>query len=261
MYVRLAFAVAAHLEPEILVVDEVLAVGDAEFQQKCLGKMDEVSRSEGRTVLFVSHNMGVVTSLCPNAIWLDRGSVLDCGAAREVVSNYLSRRTDREQIVQLTELPRPTGLEDDRLRLLSIEWLSDLPLRHGEPVRARIRFSTRAAVSGVAVGIGFSTVEGIRLLTYETDFENGFRPNLSTPGKHVVDVTVPSLPLAPDLYLLDVGSRSGDVHVLDSLHACSQVEVIAGPTTPGAIVTKGGGHVRLSSSCRWKHTEKPATER
>src|SRR5467141_4233045 len=69
MYVRLAFAVAAHLDPEILLVDEVLAVGDTEFQQKCLGKMDEVSRREGRTVLFVSHNMGIVTSLCPNAIW------------------------------------------------------------------------------------------------------------------------------------------------------------------------------------------------
>ncbi len=68
MYVRLAFAVAAHLEPEILIVDEVLAVGDAEFQKKCLGKMNEVSGREGRTVLFVSHNMGIATSLCPNAI-------------------------------------------------------------------------------------------------------------------------------------------------------------------------------------------------
>jgi lipopolysaccharide transport system ATP-binding protein len=73
MYVRLAFAVAAHLEPEILVVDEVLAVGDAEFQKKCLGKMDQVSRRDGRTVLFVSHNMGVLASLCPTAIWLDSG--------------------------------------------------------------------------------------------------------------------------------------------------------------------------------------------
>ena len=83
MYVRLAFAVAAHLEPEILIVDEVLAVGDAEFQKKCLGKMDEVSRRDGRTVLFVSHNMGVVTSLCPRVIWLDRGSVQAEGDTRD----------------------------------------------------------------------------------------------------------------------------------------------------------------------------------
>src|SRR4029077_14178222 len=75
MYVRLAFAVAAHLEPEILIVDEVLAVGDAEFQKKCLGKMDDISRREGRTVLFVSHNMSIISKLCPTAIWLDRASV------------------------------------------------------------------------------------------------------------------------------------------------------------------------------------------
>src|SRR5271166_6564600 len=73
MYVRLAFAVAAHLEPEILIVDEVLAVGDAEFQKKCLGKMNDVSRRDGRTVLFVSHNMAAVTNLCPTVIWLDGG--------------------------------------------------------------------------------------------------------------------------------------------------------------------------------------------
>ena len=75
MYTRLAFAVAAHLEPDILVVDEVLAVGDAQFQQKCLGKMDELSRREGKTVLFVSHNMGVIQKLCPTSIWLGRGSI------------------------------------------------------------------------------------------------------------------------------------------------------------------------------------------
>ena len=80
MYVRLAFAVAAHLEPDILVVDEVLAVGDAEFQRKCLGKMEEVSRREGRTILVVSHNMGVVTSLCTKALWIHQGSIHDCGS-------------------------------------------------------------------------------------------------------------------------------------------------------------------------------------
>src|SRR5213079_2252503 len=106
MYVRLAFAVAAHLEPEILVVDEVLAVGDAEFQRKCLGKMDEVSRREGRTVLFVSHNMGVITSLCPAAMWLDRGFIRKRGAAREVVGEYLSRGGDRRQRVELSHMPR-----------------------------------------------------------------------------------------------------------------------------------------------------------
>ncbi|MDF1594353.1 MAG: ABC transporter ATP-binding protein [Desulfobacterales bacterium] len=88
MYVRLAFAVAAHLEPEILIVDEVLAVGDAQFQKKCLGKMGDVAK-EGRTVLFVSHNMAALKSLCEKAIWLNGGTVIENGYAEDVVSNYL----------------------------------------------------------------------------------------------------------------------------------------------------------------------------
>jgi lipopolysaccharide transport system ATP-binding protein len=92
MYVRLAFAVAAHLESEILIIDEVLAVGDAEFQKKCLGKMKDVSQGEGRTVLFVSHNMGTITQLCQNAIILEQGAILAKGGASEVISkHYLNK--------------------------------------------------------------------------------------------------------------------------------------------------------------------------
>ncbi len=251
MYVRLAFAVAAHLEPEILIVDEVLAVGDAEFQKKCLGKMNEVSSRDGRTVLFVTHNMGIVASLCPNVIWLDRGSVCRTGPAREVVDQYMSRgMADLDRLVPLKDVPRH-HTHDGRLRLLSLEWLSELPLRHGEPVEARIRFETASPVSAITVGIGFSTGEGTRLLTYETDFPDGFRPDFSDPGTYSVDVTVGALPLGPDIYHVDVGCRSGDAHVLDYLPACQQVEVIAGPTTPAAIVVKGSA-VRLSGDWSWE---------
>ena len=89
MYVRLAFAVAAHLDPDILVVDEVLAVGDAEFQRKCLGRMKRVA-NEGRTVLFVSHNMGTIQNLCERAIWLNKGKIMNDGDARKVVEDYLN---------------------------------------------------------------------------------------------------------------------------------------------------------------------------
>jgi len=92
MYVRLAFAVAAHLEPEILIVDEVLAVGDAEFQKKCLGKMDKVSRQDGRTVLFVSHNLSAITELTRRVVLLDKGSIAMDGSAVEAISAYLSKR-------------------------------------------------------------------------------------------------------------------------------------------------------------------------
>ncbi len=95
MYVRLAFAVAAHLEPEILVVDEVLAVGDAEFQNKCLGKMNEVSHQEGRTVLFVSHNMRAIQDLCQKSIYLQNGQVLDIGPTDQVIEHYLNTGTSQ----------------------------------------------------------------------------------------------------------------------------------------------------------------------
>ncbi len=99
MYVRLAFSVAAHLEPEILIVDEVLAVGDVEFQRKCLGKMDEVSRQHGRTVLFVSHQMSAISSLCSRALQLESGKVVKVGPANEVVNAYLSSSTtDADEI-------------------------------------------------------------------------------------------------------------------------------------------------------------------
>ena len=93
MYVRLAFAVAAHLEPEILIVDEVLAVGDQQFQKKCLGKMQEVAQGGGKTVLFVSHNMGAVQSLCQKAIQLQRGRVVAIGSAAEITANFLAAPT------------------------------------------------------------------------------------------------------------------------------------------------------------------------
>ncbi|MEO6490555.1 MAG: ABC transporter ATP-binding protein, partial [Ferruginibacter sp.] len=100
MYVRLAFAVAAHLEPEILVVDEVLAVGDAQFQKKCLGKMEDVSSNEGRTVLFVSHQMGVISQLCQKAVLLRGGRLIEEGETRKVIDQYMvSSREGESQYV------------------------------------------------------------------------------------------------------------------------------------------------------------------
>jgi lipopolysaccharide transport system ATP-binding protein len=115
MYVRLAFAVAAHLEPEILIIDEVLAVGDAEFQNKCLGKMDQVTRRDGRTVLFVSHNMGTLTSICSSAMLLEAGRVSELGAVANVVQSYLDsshRQFCRLDCVRLALSSEPADRRD-----------------------------------------------------------------------------------------------------------------------------------------------------
>jgi len=117
MYVRLAFAVAAHLEPEILLVDEVLAVGDASFQKKCLGKMSDVS-SHGRTVVFVSHNMTAMRRLASRAIWLEGGQIADSGPVAEVIDHYL-RKSNESNLESVWEDER-TAPGDDRVRLHSV---------------------------------------------------------------------------------------------------------------------------------------------
>ena len=117
MYVRLAFSVAAHLEPDILIIDEVLAVGDVEFQKKCLGKIGEVSSQQGRTVLFVSHQMGMITSLCQRALLLDRGRLAFEGKAADTVAAYYNEGGNQPYAVDFTKFPRRIG--DEFATLLS----------------------------------------------------------------------------------------------------------------------------------------------
>ena len=119
MQVRLGFAVAAHLEPDILFIDEVLSVGDIAFQEKCLGKMSEVA-GEGRTVVFVSHNLGAITALCPKALWLDRGGLRESGPTDKIIPQY-TRSVGRELDGGLLEIDEDLRREAQvrRVRILS----------------------------------------------------------------------------------------------------------------------------------------------
>jgi lipopolysaccharide transport system ATP-binding protein len=119
MYVRLAFAVSAHLEPDMLIVDEVLAVGDAEFQKKCLGKMETGSRKEGRTILFVSHHLQAVEQLCSRAIWLEKGKLMYDGGSRDVVQAYRAEAQQRISGKEWDDLEKAPGNERIRLRKIS----------------------------------------------------------------------------------------------------------------------------------------------
>ena len=121
MYVRLAFAVAAHLEPEILIVDEVLAVGDTQFQKKCLGKMEDVGR-EGRTILFVSHNIAAVTRLCRRAVWLEGGKVKELGEVNDVCSRYLAAGSSSDSCRSWDKTSAP---QNEWVRLDTVEVLSE----------------------------------------------------------------------------------------------------------------------------------------
>ncbi|MEM3088474.1 MAG: ABC transporter ATP-binding protein [Candidatus Bathyarchaeia archaeon] len=148
MYIRLAFSVAAHLEPDILLVDEVLAVGDAAFQKKCLGKMGEVSK-EGRTVLFVSHNMGMITSLCPRAILLEEGKIVADGPASEVVVKYYNRGRHAPHIADFTKVNRRIGdhlatLLEARVEDMNGNAVYEIDIR--QPFKVKMRYELHEKV-------------------------------------------------------------------------------------------------------------------
>lgn len=248
MYVRLAFAVAAHLEPEILIVDEVLAVGDAAFQKKCLGKMDDVARG-GRTVLFVSHNMGVISSLCKKAVWFESGSLKHSGEARSTVQSYLSDvANDSGQFRDLALIPRQEGY-GEKMRLLSIEWLTGYPVQHGATIKLVMRCGAMTDCLDVSAGIGISNLEGLRLLTYDTDLVANSRHKISRGEQVRFEIEIPDLPVSPGIYSLDLGIRSGDMHQLDYMPGAVQMEVVPGANTPPFIIRQGAG-IRLPSTSR-----------
>jgi lipopolysaccharide transport system ATP-binding protein len=208
---------------------------------------------EGRTVLFVSHNMGAVSTLCQSAMWLDKGRLVERGPTREVLDHYLT--SDAEACHTAVDLLTARRIDEygQRMKITRVEWLSDLPMRHGEKVCIRIHFLTYCVIEVAAVGFGFSTLEGVRLLTYETDFPDLPRPNLPKDLASFVDLTVDELPLAPGLYSLDTGVRSGDRFGVDYLGGFMQAEIAMGANTPGYIARKDAG-VRLRGECTW-HTD------
>jgi lipopolysaccharide transport system ATP-binding protein len=241
--------VAAHLQPDILLVDEVLAVGDAAFQKKCLGKMQDVTK-EGRTVLFVSHNMGSMSSLCKRAIWLDQGRLRRQGAGRPVIDEYLAESAIKNQRVMPVTSMRNAQVRSDHLVIHSLEWLSEVPPKHGEPLAFRIHFEATSAVTDLAFGLGFSTMEGIRLFTLDSD-DRGERHTLKSGQRGWVEFYVEDLPIVPGVYSLDLGARSGDRFSLGHLAGFATIEVLAGPTTPDLYICFPGAGVRKTSSCRW----------
>ena len=171
MYVRLAFAVAAHLEPEILFVDEVLSVGDAAFQKKCLGKMGDVSR-EGRTIVFVSHNMTALQRLCSRVLWLERGQMIDTGDARNVIGHYL--QTSAVANLESAWEDDVTAPGNECVRLRSVRVLPQTD--PGEPITVhtalRIEFIYRNHVPGTVLNVSMilNNVEEVCVFSSFSDF-------------------------------------------------------------------------------------------
>lgn len=200
MYLRLAFAVAAHLEPEILLVDEVLAVGDAAFQKKCLGKMGSVAQ-EGRTVLFVSHNMAAVTQLCQRAVWLSEGQVRMIGPATEVVSAYLSAGTSGHA-TWVNHEPPSAGLEV-QFQSASLRGADRQPTMltdFDRPFQIEIGYEVRLPARDLSLCCQiFDTQGNLVFETIDTDMPH-LKGQVREPGRYRAQVEVTAPLLKPGRY-------------------------------------------------------------
>jgi ABC-type polysaccharide/polyol phosphate transport system ATPase subunit len=179
MYVRLAFAVAAHLESEILIVDEVLAVGDAEFQKKCLGKMGEVSKGEGRTVLFVSHNMGAVKKLCNKGILLNNGKVNAIGDSNYIISTYLNHASLHESVFEIVPSEYTDELPGYAYRIQIEDADSNLinEIAAGQAWQVRVFFKINKPIRHFIIALGLTNSMDINLRTTwskEIDIDKGY---------------------------------------------------------------------------------------
>jgi lipopolysaccharide transport system ATP-binding protein len=229
MYVRLAFAVAAHLEPEILIVDEVLAVGDASFQKKCMGKMREVGRS-GRTVLFVSHNMAAVTNLCDRGVLLAGGQTSFCGSTADCVATYSkglsstnggnidlsdhrSRRTTSNAVLERLRLLNSSGIETDTFEC-------------GERMTMELVVNLRGEVwENPELSVGFDDASGQRVFSVATFLAP--RTFFTLQGQRYVRCVIDRLDFAAGAYSLSIGAGTTYKPLIDALYNAVGIEVIA----------------------------------
>ena len=168
MYVKLAFSVAAHLDSEIMIMDEVLAVGDMAFQKKCLDKMRDAAKQQGRTVLYVSHNMNTIRQLCDRCVVLDKGRVVFEGGVEEAIGVYMDNESSPDVFMDFSEWERPRWMQNPKLHLLSASFVSKETNVFGtnEPVNIRFNWTNLVDISDVCLRIEVLTLEGAPVGTY-----------------------------------------------------------------------------------------------
>jgi lipopolysaccharide transport system ATP-binding protein len=255
MYMRLAFAVAAHLEPEVLLVDEVLAVGDAGFQKKCLGKMRDVGR-QGRTVLFVSHNMGAVLNLCERVIVITNGQIQYAGPTYEGVNYYHqlgSILCEGEVDLSFHPARRPGALPLLKaMRLLDGSGTPKGRFMAGEKMMIEFTFDPVIPLANPQFGVGVEDSQGARIFAVATYLANSQLPPLGRPCKVVCHIE--ELILAPGRYILSLSAGEPDNTLLDVLECAVSFEVDHGNYFGnGSNVTAGLGKILVRS--RWEKTE------
>ncbi len=244
MQLRLAFAVAAHLEPEILLIDEVLAVGDIEFQKKCIGKMEEVSKGQGRTILLVSHNMGTIQSFCNKVLYLSDGKMKAFGEKDAVIAQYL------KDITQSTNRSKSTGngkatIQDTRL-LSGNHTVSEILM--GYPVTIAATISAAESLENVEVAFNIRNIFG-EIITHSTTLDRQLQWSIGKDKPISVEASLSSLNLSPGYYSLDI-------FVLNKGELCHGITDMLEFTvlnSDKALRPDGfPAHVKIFSDTQWK---------
>lgn len=260
MYVRMAFAVAAHLQPEILLVDEVLAVGDVEFQKKCIGRMEKIS-SEGRTVLVVSHSMSTVKSLCSRAVLLEQGRLKAIGSVESVTTEYLKGNKADAAEKLVTDADHRTGVRSLRLKRIRLlnPVTNNFVVYWKRPISISLELEVIEAIAEVAFGAGIRGMDGSHILTVHHDDDGRQRLWSFEPGRYTVEFTLQN-ELRPGLYKLHVGADQGhlmmkNVCALDVVN----IEVLDHDQDGSIPLASNDGFVNGNSS--WKPPERMSGSR
>ncbi len=248
MYVRLAFAVAAHLESEILIVDEVLAVGDAEFQKKCLGKMGEVSKGEGRTVLFVSHNMGSVTQLCNKAMLLSNGNMTATGQVNSIIDMYLNNTSSQDQFYELNAHVKHSKKNYfNKIYTSNFSKQKTSDFSFNEKVTLNFNCTINELNANTLIGIGIQDKYKNRVCTILkpiTFFKKDSNQNISGI------VELPSNILAPNMYSFVFVLWEKDVIIYDNIEDACPINIHDSGTELAAFEGIDYGNIILNPE--WK---------
>ena len=248
MYVRLAFAVAAFLEPEILIVDEVLAVGDAEFQKKCLGRMKDVSINDGRTVLFVSHNMAAVSQLCTHGLFMSNGTVKSSGGITRVIDEYMNVSVSTTTVVDPASVVSRAGNKQCFFNSIEIRSSSGKQLRDfsiGEDICFSIEAGSSVKNGNIKIGIQIKTSDGMSVSNM-LNVDSGFViPDFT--GTHNYSVCIKDVRLYPDTYYVSFALESADSLIMyDFLEDCLSFTILGGGNLTTRNLPKSAGILFLT---------------
>lgn len=246
MYVRLAFGVAAHLEPEILIVDEVLAVGDAEFQKRALGKMKEVSDSEGRTVLFVSHNMAAIKQLCTKTILMQNGGIVFEGKTNDGIDQYLkSNQYDGYTGIYTNDSIEKSGIVS--LVLVDGNKVNKTEYGFDEPITIKIKIKIEE--KHLTAHLGFRVVDKNERVIFTSEIK--LSTIIKTAGLHEFEVKLPVKFLVPNKYNLTFALHIPNIILIDCLDDCLSFEIIETGSEFYPYQGKDFGCVFID--CDWSH--------